>query len=195
MRLADHEVVSSSRHVVAESGNGGEARSGEWLEEVPVCKAVSRRQLGRSVQRMFQPHIEVIVAVAQNRRRDKVLKRNVAIGRRIQRRDCPAYRVDEQIRDLVSSERLLSERIDRRSEETLREVAPAFRQSRDVGNASDSLAHPRALVVDKEKRSVFGYRTAQRKTKLIALIFWRLLVSRCEEVARVESPVAKELVG
>src|ERR1700730_5718715 len=126
---------------------------------------------------MIEPYIEMIVAVPQSRRRDEVSKRYVAIGSRVQRRDCFAYGVDEQIGDLVSRKGLLRERIDRRAEQTLRKVTTPFRKSRHIGDASDSLADSRAFVVDKEECSVLDYRTAQRKAKLVALILRRFLIS------------------
>src|SRR3989442_12148188 len=68
-------------------------------------------------------------------------------------------------------------------------------ESRRVGDASDSVAQPRAIIINKEKCSILDYRTAQRKAKLVALILGSFLAGGREEVARVERAVAKELIG
>src|SRR5258706_12527336 len=144
---------------------------------------------------MIQPRVEMIVVVASGRRRNKVLKRDVSIWRRIQRGDGSAYGADEQIRNRVLRKRLLRERIDRSAKETLGEVALALGKGRHVGDASDSLVHPRAFVVRKEERSVRYNGTAQRKTELVSLVLRSFFAGGRKEVARVQTSISKELVG
>ena len=76
------------------------------------------------------------------------------------------------------------------------EKSPA--RSARVGTLATSVCagrHPRALVIGEEERPVPDQRPAQRAAELVALVLWRGLIGRREEVVSIERAVAEELVS
>src|SRR6185503_21106968 len=142
---------------------------------------------------MIDSNIKMIVVIPKRRRRDEILKRRVAIRLGIKRRDPSANRIDKEIRDLISGERLLSKRIDRLSEKRRREIARALRKRGDVCDSSYSFANASAFVIGKEERAISYDRAAKRTAKLVALIFRSAFACGREEVSRIKRRVAKEL--
>src|SRR6185369_2745618 len=106
--------------------------------------------------------------IAQDRRRDKILKRNAAVWQRIERRDRTADGVLEKVRDNTVVERHTREWIRRNSEHAMGEVAHALFGSRHVGDARDAFARACAFVIGEEERAIVFDRTTKRAAKLVA---------------------------
>ena len=139
---------------------------------------------------MIDSHIKMIVVISKRRRRDEILKRRVAIRLGIKRRDPSADRIDEEARDLISGERLLSKRIYRLSEKRRREITRALRKRGNVGDSSYAFTNASAFVIGKEEGPVFPVvnsgdvnRSAHGAPELVIA---ELRLGGGEEVARVQ---------
>src|SRR6185295_11511506 len=108
---------------------------GKRLTQLAVTKAVSERKVGATVQMMIDTHVKTIVVIAQNRRRDKVLKRHVAVWQWIQVSNRTSDRVNQEIRNDAVCKRQAGEWTNRRTEKTLREVTGALERGRNVCDA------------------------------------------------------------
>src|ERR1051325_4245278 len=102
----------------------------------------------------------MIVSISRSGRRREVCEWNAAIWKRVERSDRFSYRVDEEIRDLISGKRGLGKWIDWRRKKALREVAASLGQRRNVGDSRYAFADSRSFIIKKEERLVFANRPA-----------------------------------
>src|SRR5687768_9385219 len=139
---------------------------------------------------MIDARVEAVVVIPLRRRRDKVLKRHIAIWKWIKRSNRTTHGIDKERRNHTAVERLAGKRVSWNTKKTLREIALAFRHSRNIGDARDSLAGACAFVIGKEERAIAHDRSANRAAKLVANVFRFPLARRRKEVARIERGVA-----
>ncbi len=194
MRERCREVLTTPCHVGAETRDGRKALAGERLVQPPVGEAISRGPRRCGAERAIHTQVELVLVVAQKRRRDVVADRHIAIRERIQAGDRTADGIHERRRNPVAGEGLPRERIARGRQGAGREVPLALGQGRHGGQACRPLAHPRALVDREHERAVLLQRPSDRPAELVPLVIWRRLVAGREVVARVQSAVPKELV-
>src|SRR6185369_3178905 len=170
-RQRAHAVLTATFHRVAETRNNRERRTSKRLKQIAVAKTVSEREIRAVSQPVIDTRVEAVIIVAQDWRRDEVLKRNVSVWQRIERRDRTSDRVLEKVRDDAVDERRTREWIRRNSKHAVREVAHALFRSRHVGDARDAFARACAFVISEEERAIVFDRTTTRAAKLVANVF------------------------
>src|SRR5215207_10166203 len=98
--------------------------------------------------------IKAVVVIAQDRRRNEVLKWNVTIRKGIERRDRATYGIDKKVRNDAVVECQACKRVSRNTEEALREITGALLRRRHVGDARNAFAGACAFVISEEERAI-----------------------------------------
>ena len=172
VRRACDGILSAPRDVAAVTGERRESRAAERFEQAAIGEAVATHQVECAAECRVAADIEMIRSIAFGRRRDIVADLLGAVGARIERRNRTADRVSQG-----------------------RGKCIARSVGRNCADPGDAFVGTRALVVGEEERAVADDRSADRESRLRALILRIGLTFRREVVRRVERPVSEERVG